>query len=122
MTRIPDFSETELEVVREALAERWGRPIEIEVAEAEVRLDPHAFQLTTCPALYWEVDGCHFVVIKTAPTRYRCQFYYRIREMYGTGIEEYDDLGQCVLTLLRVQADHALQRRREAEGGGEGGG
>ncbi len=121
MTGIPDFSDSELEVVREALAERWGRPVEVEVAEAEVRLNPHSFQLTTCPALYWEADGCHFVVVKTGSSRYRCQFYYRIRQMYGTGIEEYDDLGECVLTLLRVQADHELERRRAGESGGGGG-
>jgi hypothetical protein len=27
--------------------------------------------------------------------------------MYGTGVEEYDDLSECVVTLLQVQADHA---------------
>jgi hypothetical protein len=26
--------------------------------------------------------------------------------MYGTGVEEYDDLSECAVTLLQVQADH----------------
>ena len=25
--------------------------------------------------------------------------------MYGTGIEEFDDLSECMVTLLQVQAD-----------------
>jgi hypothetical protein len=25
--------------------------------------------------------------------------------MYGTGVEEYDDLSECMVTLLQVQAD-----------------
>jgi hypothetical protein len=27
--------------------------------------------------------------------------------MYGTGVEEYDDLSECMVTLLQVQADYA---------------
>jgi hypothetical protein len=26
--------------------------------------------------------------------------------MYGTGVEEYDDLSECMVSLLQVQADH----------------
>ncbi len=41
----------------------------------------------------------------------RCQFFYRRRQMYGTGIPEYDDLAECVVSLLQVQADrHAGQQ------------
>jgi hypothetical protein len=29
--------------------------------------------------------------------------------MFGTGIEEYDDLSECLVTLLQVQADHAVR-------------
>jgi hypothetical protein len=54
------------------------------------------------------------VVVKTGDRRYRCQFFYRIHQMYGTGIEEYDDLTECVVTLLQVQADH---HAREHAGG-----
>lgn len=111
MSDIADFTEAELRTVRAALEERYGRPVEVELAESELRLNPHSFQLTVCPTLYWKVDDCHFVVFKTGASRYRCQFFYRVREQYGTGIEEYDDLADCVVTLLRVQADHELQRR-----------
>ncbi len=28
--------------------------------------------------------------------------------MYGTGVEEYDDLSECIVTLLQVQADYVV--------------
>ena len=30
--------------------------------------------------------------------------------MYGTGEEEYDDLSECMVTLLQVQADYAASQ------------
>jgi hypothetical protein len=30
--------------------------------------------------------------------------------MYGTGEEEYDDLSECRVTLLQVQADYAASQ------------
>jgi hypothetical protein len=33
--------------------------------------------------------------------------------MYGTGVEEYDDLSECAVTLLQVQADHVASRDEE---------
>jgi len=81
-----------------------------------VRLDPYSSELTECPVAYWEHEGCHFVVIKTGDQSYRCQFYYRVHQMFGTGIEQYDDLSECVVTLLQVQADHAASRANEDAG------
>lgn len=115
MDSIPDFTEQELSVADAVLEERYGRPVTPELAQSELRLDRHAFELVSCPTLYWSERACHFVVFKTGPSRYRCQFFYRIREVYGTGIEEYDDLGDCMLTLLRVQSDHERDRARETD-------
>jgi hypothetical protein len=53
------------------------------------------------------------VVVKTGDSHYRCQFFYRIHQMYGTGVEEYDDLTECVVSLLQVQADHHASERSE---------
>ena len=109
MSQIADFSESELWVIRTTLAERYNETVQTQLADAELRLDPYSSELTSCPGAYWERDGCHFVVFKTGEHRYRCQFYYRIHQMFGTGIEEFDDLSECVVTLLQVQADHAAQ-------------
>ena len=58
------------------------------------------------PAVFWQQGDCHFVIMKTGESSYRTQFYYGNREQYGTGIHEYDDLAECTVSLLRLQADH----------------
>ncbi len=111
MSEIPDFTDQELDVIKKTVAERFGESIPIELADTEMRLDKSISRLTTCPAVYWEARGCHFVIIKTAPDRYRNQFFYRGYQQYGSGIEEYDDLFHCTLTLLQVQADHEAKEQ-----------
>ena len=111
MLEIRDFTENELWIIRSALKERYAQDILVELAETEIRIRPGAKDLTPCPAAYWEARGAHFILVKTGESRYRCQFYYRLHEMFGTGIEEFDDLGDCVVALLQVQADHESQRQ-----------
>ena len=116
MGTIADFSESEHWLLRSTLKERYGEEVEVQLADTEMRLDRHSTQLHTCPAAYWERDKCHFIVVKTGDNRYRAQFFYRLYQMYGTGIEEFDDLSTCVVTLLQVQADHEMKERAEQEG------
>ncbi len=106
---IPDFSEIEYQQVSALLQERYGKAVALEAADSELRLDPASDELTLCPTLYWHERGAHFVVCKLPQAQYRCQFFYADADHYGTGRELYDDLGDCVLTLLRVQADHERQ-------------
>ena len=115
MDRIPEFTNQELEVARAVLAERYACRVEPDLAESELRLDRYALDLVSWPTLDWNERGGHFGVFKTAPSRYRCQVFHRIREVFGTGLEEYDDLGDCILTLLRVQSDHERERDRGRE-------
>ncbi len=105
MSAIPDFNDSELWMIRTTLKERYGREIEIQLADSEIRLDPNSSELTWCPTIYWEVEPVNFVIFKTAPERYRCHFFYGENEFYGTGIEEYDNISECVTTLLQMQAD-----------------
>jgi hypothetical protein len=109
MSPIADFSESEMWIVQTTLAERYKETVDVQIADSELRLDPYSSELTPCPVAYWEKDGCHFVVFKTGDLSYRSQFYYRVHQMFGTGIEEYDDLSECMVTLLQVQADHAAR-------------
>jgi hypothetical protein len=109
MSRIADFSENEMWIVQSTLAERYNKEMNVQLADSELRLNPYSSELTPCPVAYWEKDGCHFVVFKTGDKNYRSQFYYRVHQMFGTGIEEYDDLSECMVTLLQVQADHAAR-------------
>jgi len=108
---VTNFTEQECELVAELLRQRYRQPMSPELADSELQLDPGSHELTSCPTLYWSVDGAHFVVCKTAQERYRCQFFYADADQYGTGHTDYTDLRRCVLTLLRVQADHASQSK-----------
>ncbi len=115
MSRIPDYSDSELWLIRTTLEERYGAAPEIQLADTEMRLDRGSTELVPCPTAYWEADSCHFVIVKTGDRLYRCQFFYRIHQMFGTGIEEFDDLTECIVTLLQVQADHHVKEQKQRE-------
>ena len=109
---IPDFTDAERWCVETALLERYCRKVEVEQAEIELRLDPAMPLLTLCPALYWK-EGAAFVICKVGDGRFRSQFFYSGREQYGTGRQEYDDLAECVVTLLQLQAEHEVVRQKK---------
>ncbi len=109
MTQIPDFSDAELAIIHAALEKRYGQPVESQLADSELRLDPPSPALTPCPTVFWSERDANFVVCKVGASHYRCQFFYSPREQFGTGREVYDDLQQCVTVLLQVQADHERQ-------------
>ena len=113
MSGIPDFSDSELWIIKATLEERYATPPDIQLAETEMRLDRGRTELVPCPTVYWQADDCHFVVVKTGDRHYRCQFFYRIHQMYGTSVDEYDDLTECIVSLLQVQADHHAGERPE---------
>lgn len=109
MEKIADITETELWIINTTLQERYGKAIEIDHGEAEIRFNPADRELATCPIVHWEIAGCHFIIFKTGDRRYRCQFFYRLYQQYGTGRYEYDDLTECAVDLLQVQADYTAK-------------
>jgi hypothetical protein len=111
MNAIPDFTDAERWVIESTLRERYGERTPIELADAEVRLDPDTPVLTNCPTVYWHERGAHFVIMKTGEDHYRCQFFYSTYQQYGTGRAEYNDLLDCVVAVLRAQADHEKDTR-----------
>lgn len=108
---IPDFSESEIKLTRQTLIERYGHEITLQTADAEIQLDPEGEQLTTCPVLYWEERGAHFVIFKLGASLFKAQFFYSEATQFGTGKESFDNLGDCVITTLQVQADHEQQMK-----------
>ena len=74
--------------------------------EVELLLEPDHTDPTPCPALYWNELGAEFVVAKAGYQRFRCQFFYSENEIFGTGRDTYDNLGDCVTNVLQIQADH----------------
>ena len=115
MDTIRDFTETEEWLVGTTLRERYGRDFELQLADAETRLNPADRDLSSCPVFVWEADGSDFVIFKTGERRYRCRFFYRGYQQYGTGIHEYDDLTECTVSLLQAQADYVAQQRGDIE-------
>jgi len=115
MGTIADFNESELSVINETLTERYGRKTQIHLADSELRLSPTDRELTSCPTVFWQEGKVSFVIFKVASERYRCQFFYGINQQYGTGIDEYDNIGDCILSLLRVQADYELQKNLQQD-------
>jgi hypothetical protein len=108
---IPDFNSAERWVIESALKERYGHIVQTELADSDLKLDPDAPVLTSCPTVFWSERGCNFLIFKTGEDRYRCLFYYGDEEeQYGTGRAEYDELAECVGLLLKLQADHEKER------------
>lgn len=116
MPAIPDVTETELWVVQTTLKERYGRSVETQIADADIRLHSSERELTSCPVIYWQSDdGCNFVIFKAGECRYRCQFFYQPYKQMGTGVEEYGDLSECVVAVLQAQADHMAEQRGDLQ-------
>nr|VFK32026.1 MAG: hypothetical protein BECKMB1821I_GA0114274_10299 [Candidatus Kentron sp. MB]VFK75674.1 MAG: hypothetical protein BECKMB1821H_GA0114242_102839 [Candidatus Kentron sp. MB] len=107
MTQIPDFTDDEIRIIQSAVNERYRKEVHLELADTECKLDPATTMLTSCPTVFWRERDANFVIIKTAMERYRCQFFGRDLDMYGTGREEYEDVTECAMNLLQAQADHA---------------
>jgi hypothetical protein len=111
---IPDFTETELWVVRTTLKERYGKEIPIELAEAEVMLGGEA-GLAWCPTLWWFAKGASFAIIKLGDKRYRPIFSYHPETQIGTGVDTYDEIGDAVVDVLQVESDHMRKQKQKLE-------
>lgn len=111
MPEIPDITDSEHWVIDSTLQERYGHDVETQIADAEIRLTPSDRELSSCPVVYWTEEECNFIIFKTGDRRYRCQFFYRGYQQYGTGVHEYDDLTECIVSLLQTQADYAAKER-----------
>lgn len=109
-SKIPDFTETELWTVRSTLKERYGRDIELQMADSEVTLGG-ADGMAWCPSLFWSAKGANFAVVKLGPKRFRAYFYYHPEHQLGTGIDSYDELGECMISVLQVESDHMRKQK-----------
>jgi len=117
MPSIADFTKSEIWTIESTLKERWGKDhgIELQFADTDIRINLGDKDTTECPAVIWQHKGCNFVIFKTGMQNYRCQFFYRGYQQYGTGVHEYDDIGDCIISLLQVQADHARENQIDQE-------
>ncbi|RLA07899.1 MAG: hypothetical protein DRQ51_04530 [Gammaproteobacteria bacterium] len=107
MNLIEDFTSAQLWTVRQILDERWeDDKIEYKLADSEVRLFPADKELAQCPIIMWQVKNCNYVVIKSGINKFRCQFFYRSFQQYSTEKKEYDNIGDCIISMLKAQLIH----------------
>ena len=114
MSSIPDITDTEQWAVSTTLKERWPElSIELQLADVEIRMHPGDRELTDSPAVFWQVDEASFIIIKTGDRVYRAQFFYRGYQQYGSGAKDFDDINDCLVTMLQVHADRETERNKE---------
>jgi hypothetical protein len=112
--RIPDIADTELRVVTTTLEERYGRAMEIPLADADFGTDPADRAPAACPVVARpSEDGRTIVIADTGARDYRCRFFRSPCKRMGTGTREHDGLAACMLALLQARADHVAQQRGE---------
>ncbi|MDD9856986.1 MAG: hypothetical protein OXU96_02885 [Gammaproteobacteria bacterium] len=128
MSTIPEFTAAELATIREMLMQRYRNEVEIHLADSEVCLDAGGRgadpaddrgspATVNCPTVYWHQRGANFVVVKTGATGFRTQFFYTPHEQFGTGIDEYRSLDECVAAALQTQSDHERDRDQAGASG-----
>mgnify|MGYP001545474529 FL=1 len=115
MSPVPDITEAEQWAVETTRKERRPeKDLEIQLADAEIRMYPQDRELTVCPVIFWEVGSTSFVIIIVADRTCRSQFYCRGFQQYGSGKAKYDDITDCVVTMLQVHAYKEAKDREES--------
>lgn len=109
-SKIPDFTETELWAVRSTLKERYGKEVEPQRTDTEVMLGG-TDGMAWCPALFWSAKAANFAIVKLGTKRFRAYFYYHPEYQLGTGIDSYDEIGDCVISVLQVESDHLRKQK-----------
>jgi hypothetical protein len=113
--KIPDFTDNELWVVRSTLKERYGKEVEPQYADTEVMLGSGAEGMTWCPTLFWSARGANFAIVKTGAGHYKAYFYFHPEHQLGTGIDSYDEIGECVVSVLQVEADYIRAQKIKSD-------
>jgi hypothetical protein len=109
---IRPFTDRERSLVSQTLLERFGHAVPLQPVDAELQLNLLKEEFALCPSLTWTENSAHFIVFKTGDERFRSLFYFNEALLFGTGKDEFDNLGDCVITLLQVHADHEEQSRK----------
>jgi hypothetical protein len=114
MSPVPDFTESEQWAVETTLKQRWPEQSpETRLADVEIKMLPTDREQTFGPAMFREHNKSSFVIIKVAE-RTCSQFYNRDFQQYGTGKTDYDDITDCVVTMLQVHADKEAKDREKS--------
>ncbi len=112
--KIKDFSDTDVQTVQKTLDERWGKDkTELQFADVDVRANDR--ELSTCPALFWEHKDSRFIIFKISNLTYKAQFDYNGQDQYGTPEVIFDNVLDCLVTILQVHADLEREKSQQEE-------
>lgn len=119
---IPDFTDHETWLIQTTLNERYGKEkVVAQQVDVDLRLSPTDTDLTICPAMFWEDGNCQFIIAKlkddarTGDRLYQSQFFYSVRHHYGEESNQYKDLGDCVVNLLKLQEKYEKEIQENPE-------
>jgi hypothetical protein len=115
MTEIADFSQSEVWTVRTTRPGRCGAAPELQFADADVRASATDRELASCPVIVRPADGCNPVLFETGDRRYRCPFFCKPYEHFGSGVREHSDLSERHVALLQAQADQSAEERGDLQ-------
>ena len=62
------------------------------------------------PAAVWEHKHYTFIVIKLGAFNYRSLFYFLRDKRFDAGVDQYNDLDECVDSIMKAQADFSLAK------------
>lgn len=109
------FTDKEQLQVRSVLRKRWDKgEVSIQIVDVDMRVADSEEENTECPAIYWDASDYHFLLMKVAENKFRPQFFYQDSEEAGAVELEFDDIAECAMALLKMQANHAIAAKEAA--------
>lgn len=99
-----DFTQSEIDSIKKHVDSRWkAKDHGIHMADIEVSGEEK-------PAAVWEDTYYTFVIIKMTAFTYKNMFYFMRDKRFDTGVDQYNDLDECVDSLMKAQADFSLSK------------
>ena len=105
-----DFTASEIKLTQELIDNRW-RDAKVSINLADIDFTKTGEDnAKSYPAMVWEDKSTTFVILKMAAFNYKSFFYYLHDKRFDTGVDIYENLHECVDTLLKAQADFILSK------------
>lgn len=99
-----DFTQSELDIIQKQVDNRW-REKDHGVHLGDIEVDG-----VEKPAAVWEHKHYTFIILKIGPFTYKNLFYFLRDKRFDSGVDEYNDLDDCVDALMKCQADFSLSK------------
>ena len=99
-----DFTQSELDTIQKHVDDRWREK------DHGVHLCDIEGDWKEQPGAVWEHKHYTFIVIKLGAFNYRSLFYFLRDKRFDAGVDQYNDLDECVDSIMKAQADFSLAK------------